>query len=88
VVQSSQGGGHGISEEDGPRRLPPYPSLISILELAIWLVGKAHVTKMKLNLNVFLIWASNYYIFKNPLISTNLTTCSAKLTLPAAERSQ
>ena len=34
-------------------RLPCYPSLISILELAICLVGKAHVTKMKLNLNFF-----------------------------------
>ena len=52
MVQSSQGG-HGISEKDVPRRLPPYPSLISILELAICLVGKAHVTKMKLNLNFF-----------------------------------
>jgi len=58
MVQSSQGG-HGISEKDGPRRLPPYPSLISILELAISLVGKAHVIKMKLNLNFFPIRASN-----------------------------
>jgi len=28
-----------------------YPSLLFILELAICLVGKAHVTKMKLNVN-------------------------------------
>jgi len=53
------GEGHGISEKDGPRRLPPYPSLISILELAICLVGKAHVTIMKLNLNFIPIRASN-----------------------------
>ena len=33
----------------GPRRLPRYPSLISIPELAICFVGKVHVTKMKLN---------------------------------------
>jgi len=52
MVQSSQKG-HGISEKKGPRLLPRYPSLISILELAICLVGKAHVTKMKLNLNFF-----------------------------------
>jgi len=37
----------------GPRWPPPYPSLISILELAICLVGKANVTKMKLNWNFF-----------------------------------
>ena len=59
-MQSSQGGWvHGISETDGPRQLPPYPSLISILELAICLVGKAHVTKMKLNLNFIHIRVSN-----------------------------
>jgi len=52
-------GGHGISEKDGPRRLPPCPSPISILELAICLVGKAHVTKMKLHLNFIPIRASN-----------------------------
>jgi len=46
-------GGHGISEKEGQRRLFGYPSSISILELAICLVGKAHVTKMKLNLNFF-----------------------------------
>jgi len=34
----------------GTRRLPRYPSPISIPVLAISLVGKAHVTKMKLNL--------------------------------------
>ena len=48
-----QKGGHGISEKEGPRRLSGYLSLISILELAICIVGKAHVTKMKLNLNFF-----------------------------------
>jgi len=91
MVQSSKRG-DGISEKDGPRRLPPYLSLISILELAICLVGKAHVTKMKLNLNFFPLELQSpqirYYIFKKPVICTNLVTCSAKLSLPAAERSQ
>jgi len=32
-------------QKKGPRRLPLYPSLISIPELGICLVGKAHVTK-------------------------------------------
>jgi len=50
MVQRFQGG-HGSLKKDGPRRLPPYPSLTSILELAICLVCKAHVSKMKLNLN-------------------------------------
>ena len=39
--------------------MPRYPSLISIPEFAISLVGKARVTKMKLNLNFFPIRASN-----------------------------
>jgi len=59
----------------GPRRLPRYPSLISILELAICLLGKAHVTKMKLNLNFFplalQIAQTSYCIFKKPVICTN-----------------
>jgi len=84
--------GHGFSEKDGLRRLPPYPSLISILELAICLFGKACVTKMKLNLNFFPLGLQipqiRYYIFKNPVICANVITCSAKLSLPAAERSQ
>jgi len=56
MVQSSQGG-HGISEKEGPEgtasgsQSTSYLSLISISELAISLVGKAHVIKMKLNLN-------------------------------------
>ena len=92
MVQSSEGGGHGISEKDGPRQLPPYPSVISIPELAICLVGKAHATKMKLNSIFFQLGLQipqiRYYIFKKPVICTNLITCSAKLSLPAAERSQ
>jgi len=75
-----------------PRRLPPYPSLISIPELAICLVGKAHVTKMKLSLNFFPLGLQipqiSYCIFKNPVICTNLITCSAKISLHAAERGQ
>jgi len=93
MVQSSQGG-IGFSEKDGPRRLPSYPSLISIIELAICLVGKAHVNKMTLKLNFFPLGLQipqiSYCIFKKPVICTNLITCircSAKL-LPAAERDQ
>ena len=72
--------------------MPPYASLKSILELAICLVGKAHVTKMKLNLNFFSLGLQlqqiSYCIFKNPVICTNSITCSAKPSLPAAERGQ
>jgi len=67
-------------------------SLISILELAICLVGKTHVTNMKLNLNFFPLGLQipqiSDCIFKKPVICTNLITCSAKLSLPAAERGQ
>jgi len=74
MVQSSQGG-NGISEKERPRRLPPYPSLISFLELTICLVGKARVTKMKLNLNFFRLGLqipqTSYCIFKKPVICTN-----------------
>jgi len=51
-------GGTVSLKKRGPKRLP-HPSLISILELVICLVDKAHVTKMKLNLNFFPIKASN-----------------------------
>jgi len=72
--------------------MPPYPSLISIPELAICLVGKAHVTKMKLNLNFFPLGLQtqqiSYSIFMTPVICANLITCSTKLSLPAAERRQ
>jgi len=60
---------------DGTGRLPHYPSLISILELAICLVGNVYVTKMKLNLNFFplalQIPQTCYCIFKKPVICTN-----------------
>jgi len=46
-------GGTVFLKKRGPRRMSRCLSLISIPELAISLVGKAHVTKMKLNLNVF-----------------------------------
>jgi len=76
----------------GPRRLSPYPSLISILEFAICLVGKAHVTKLELSLNFFPLGFQipqiSYCIFKKPVICTNLITCSAKLSLHAAECGQ
>jgi len=76
-----------------PRRLPPYPSLISIPELGICLVGKAHVTKMKLILNFFSLLGVQipqtcYCIFKKSVIWIKLITCSAKLSLHAAERDQ
>jgi len=63
-----------------------------MLELAICLVGKVQVTKMKLNLNFcplgLQIPQKNYCIFKKPMICTNLITCNAKLSLHAAERGQ
>jgi len=76
----------------GSGRLPHYPSLISIPELAICLVGKARVTKMKLNLNFFQLALQNpqtsYCICKKTVICTNLIACSTKLSLHAAERGQ
>jgi len=93
MVQSSQRG-HGISEKGGPRRLPGYryPFLISIPELAIRLFSKAHVTKMKLNLTFFPLGLQipqmSYCIFRKSVICTNLITCSAKISLHAAERGQ
>jgi len=53
MVQISQEGGMVSLKKRGLRRLTRYPSLISILELAICLAGKAHVSEMKLNLNIF-----------------------------------
>jgi len=83
-------GGTASLKKRGPRRLPHHPSLISITELALCLVGKAHVTKMKLNLNFFPLRLQipqiRCCIFKKPVICTNLITCSAKLSLHAAER--
>ena len=82
------GGGTVSLKKRDPRRLPRYPSLISIPELAISLVGKAHVTKMKLNLNCFPLGLQipqiSYCIFAKPVIYTNLITCSAKISLHAA----
>jgi len=81
-----------MGEKRGPGRLPRYPSLISIPELAISLVGKEHVTKMKLNLNSFQLGLKipqiSYCIFKTPVICANLVTCNAKLSLHAAECGQ
>jgi len=51
VVQSSRGR-HGISEKEGPAATVSF-SFPNNPELAICLVGNAHVTKMKLNLNIF-----------------------------------
>ena len=80
------GAGHGISGKKGPRRLPRYPSLISIPELGICLVGKAHVTKMKLILTYFSLLGdqipqTSYWIFNKSVICIKLITCSAKLYL-------
>jgi len=50
MLQSSHNGARCIFKR-GPGRLTRYPFLMSIPELAISLVGKAHVSKMKLNLN-------------------------------------
>jgi len=80
-VQSSQGGAR-ISEKEGAETTASISFAISILEFAICLVGKAHVTKMKLNFNFFplglQIQQISYCIFKKPVICTNLITCSAK----------
>jgi len=74
-------GGTVSVKKRGPRRLPRYPSLISTPELAISLVGKTHVTKMKLNLNFFQLGLRipqiSHCIFKKPVICTNLIKCSA-----------
>jgi len=74
-------GGTVSLKKRGRGRLSRYPSLISIPELAISLVGKAHVTKMKLNLNFFRVGLEipqiSHCIFKKPVICTNLITCSA-----------
>jgi len=51
-----------------------------------------YVLKLKQNLNFFplglQIPQASYCIFWKPVICTNLTTCSAKLSLHAAERGQ
>jgi len=57
MVQCSKGGTVSLKKR-GPRQLPHYPFVLSILELAICLVGKAHGTEMKLNLNFIRIRAS------------------------------
>jgi len=95
MVQSSQDGGTATVslKKKSPMRLPRYPYLISIPELAICLAGKPHVTKTKLNLNFFPLRLqipqfTGYYIFQKPVICTNLITCSAKLSLHASERGQ
>jgi len=88
----SRGGGTVSLKKRGPRQLPPYPSLISIPELEISLIGKAHVTIMKLTLNFFPLGLQipqiSYCTFGKPVICTNFITCSAKLSLHAAERGQ
>jgi len=85
-------GGTVSLKKRSPRQLSRYPSLISISELAVSLAGKAHVTTMKLNLNFFPVGLEipqiTYCIFENPVICTNLITCSGKLSLHAAERGQ
>jgi len=87
-----QGVARHLLKRGSPRRMPRYPSLLSIPELAISLVGKAHVIKMNLKLNFFplglQIPQTSYCIFEKPVIYTNLIACSAKLSLHAAERGQ
>ena len=84
--------GHGISKKEGHKTTASLSFPKSIPELAVSLVGKAHVTKMKLNLNFFpsglQIPQTSYCIFKNPVICTNLITCSTKLPVHAAEGGQ
>jgi len=102
MVQSSQDG-HGISEKEGPEAT----ASLSFPNIHLWAcnlscqspwaplsisLGKAHVTKMKLNLNIFPLGLQipqiSYCIFQKPVIYTNFITCSDKLSLHAAERSQ
>jgi len=74
-------GGTVSLKKRGSRRLPHYPSLISIPELAICLISKAHVTKMKLNLNFLPIRASNsadkllYFLEARDLYKFNYVQC-------------
>ena len=68
-------------EKKGPRLLPRYLSLISIPELGTCFVDKAHVTKMKLDLNYFPISASNsvdkllYFLEVRDLYKFNYVQC-------------
>jgi len=67
--------------------------LISIPELGICLVGKVHVIKMKLIFNFFSLLVvqipqTSYCIFKKSVICLKLITCSATLSLHAADRAQ
>jgi len=85
--------GLGISVKKGPEPTASlsFPNIHP--ELGICLVGKAHVTKMKLILNFFLLLGVripqiSYCIFKKSMICIKLITCSAKLSLQAAERDQ
>ena len=48
MLQSSEGG-HGISEKEGPEAIALLSFPNTHPELAISVVGKAHVTKTKLN---------------------------------------
>jgi len=91
MVQSSQEGGMVSLKKTGLRRLLRYPSLISILELAICLVGKTHMANMKQKLNFFSLGFSAYKLLffqeARDLYKFNYT-CSAELSLHAAERGQ
>ena len=90
-MRSSQEG-HSISETKGNEATASLSFPISMRELAICLVGKVHVSKMKRNLNFcplgLQIPQTNYCIFKKPTICKNLITCNAKTSLHAAERGQ
>ena len=81
MVQNIQEG-HTVSlEKNGSRLLLRYPSLIFTPELGICFVGKAHVNKMKLNLNFFPIRASNsadkllYFLEARDLYRFNYVQC-------------
>ena len=70
MVQNSQAGGTVSLKKRAPRRLPRYPYLISNPQAAISFPAKAHMTKMKLNLNLFPLGLQipqiTYCIFKEP----------------------
>jgi len=90
MVQSSQGG-HGISEKEGPEA-----TASSFANIHSWACNPScwqsacdqNETKFVFFPLGLQIQQRSYCIFKKPVICTNLITCSAKLSLPAADRGQ
>jgi len=85
-------GGHGISEKEGPeataslsfRNIHPWACNLSCWQSAC----DEKETKFEFFPLALPIPQISYCIFKKPVICINLITCSAKLSLHAAERGQ